>query len=93
MKKLIKKLALPNDPSERCGYRGFSYGKTHPFHECCAAHDRAYKSVEDGAILDRREVDRALLQCCLKKAGASPFSKAEAYLFYAIVRAVGWAVW
>jgi len=57
------------------------------WHDCCVAHDYAYRQAF-GTWMGRRRADLALYRCV--KAKGYPF---EALLIFLGVRAGGWLIW
>lgn len=86
------------DTKLRCGYLWAStdwiyglFNKVDPLTSSCVLHDNLY---ENPGNLNRYQVDQLFLQHMLKTASHknSSLLKAQAYLYYGIVRAVGWLV-
>lgn len=66
----------------------------HPFHVPAVWHDQQYVLQEHGQqSFTRKQVDRIFYVECLNIAGDDWKLKAQAKLFYGIVRALGWCWW
>ena len=74
-----------------CGFGPFSSGPNDPFRPACIWHDRAYvqKVFFEDRGWNRKKIDRYFLKLMLDTAGNSRVVKSKAYIYYAIVRAVG----
>lgn len=84
------------DDRDICGITPFSLPEGHKFTAACMAHDRLYKSREEGfPTLTRAQADKALLRSMLKiaKEEKSLSLKAQAYAYYGLARVFGGIFW
>ncbi len=83
-----KGLYLPSDSgSDRCGISYlWALPADHPFNPCCQAHDTEYDMPNPRP---RLAVDLAFYSCCVDVAKSITFYRAQALIFYRIVRTFG----
>ena len=84
------KTALPDDSGYGCGWWIFKTCDDDSFFECCKGHDDLYTNHGDTS---QKEADLQFYNCCLTVAGDSNYLKYRAWLFYGIVRSLGWMFW
>ena len=94
--RIMEKSILPEDPNVICGYGPFSTSEKDPFNAACALHDEAYTThMIDKNEVSQKAADLRLLIDMLEvaKKKKSTVLKLKAYLYYGIVRSVGWLFW
>lgn len=92
---LTKKVfRVPEDADVCCGISYlWSTGPNDPFISACAWHDLKYSEDPKVRTQTRLEVDQIFLGRMLTIAGRDEELIAKAYMFYSIVRSVGWLWW
>lgn len=86
---------MKDDKFEGCGIKDIlATDSSDPFHKACVTHDKAY---EKGSVMQkmssRKQADDIFLAQCLEIAGSCWPLKVKAYVYYGIIRAVGWLYW
>lgn len=91
-----RKSLFPDDPNPACGYGPFRTGADDPFLRSCVVHDLRYGQHDTGEELEpytRSRADREFLDNMLRQSGDSLALKVRAYVYYGLVRSLGWLVW
>lgn len=85
---------MKEDQKEGCGISWLFFDAYDQFSAQCQIHDAEFRLNDEGfQTKTRKEVDKMFLQIMLSESQGKPLSVAKAYLYYTIVRAVGWAWW
>lgn len=86
---------MPSDNKDGCGIAWLWFDEYDKYRNACLVHDHNYVSNEqpEPTVADRKEVDQAFLRVMLTQSQGKPLSVAKAYLYYTIVRSVGWLWW
>lgn len=85
---------MSSDNKEGCGIGWLFFDAYDEFSPGCKIHDAEFRLQDEGfQAKTRKEVDKMFLQIMLNESQGKPASVAKAYLYYTIVRSVGWLWW